>query len=59
MAATTLIPLSIPEIRGNEWRYVKECLDTGWVSYAGSYVGKFEKPKLTGDCCEYKPLSII
>ena len=36
------IPLSIPNISGKEWLYVKECLDTGWVSSAGSYVGKFE-----------------
>ena len=26
------IPLIEPEIRGNEWKYVQECLDTGWVS---------------------------
>ena len=38
-----LIPLSIPEIRGNEWKYIKECLDTNWVSYCGTYVDKFEK----------------
>jgi len=37
------IPLSVPEIRGNEWEYVKECLDTGWVSSAGSYVEHFEQ----------------
>ncbi len=37
------IPLSVPEIRGNEWRYVKECLDTHWVSSAGSYVDRFEQ----------------
>ncbi|MBF0619472.1 MAG: LegC family aminotransferase [Candidatus Omnitrophica bacterium] len=37
-----MIPLSIPEIRGNEWVYVKECLDTGWVSSVGSYVDRFE-----------------
>lgn len=36
------IPLCIPEIRGNEWQYVKECLDTGWVSSVGSYVTRFE-----------------
>lgn len=36
------IPLSIPEIRGNEWAYVKKCLDTGWVSSVGSYVERFE-----------------
>lgn len=37
-----MIPLCIPEIRGNEWKYVKECLDTNWVSSVGSYVDKFE-----------------
>lgn len=38
-----MIPLSIPHLNGNEWQYVKECLDTGWVSSAGSYVTKFEE----------------
>jgi perosamine synthetase len=36
------IPLAVPTIRGNEWKYVKECLDTGWVSSVGSFVGQFE-----------------
>lgn len=38
-----MIPLCIPEIRGNEWKYVKDCLDTNWVSSVGSYVNKFEE----------------
>lgn len=38
-----IIPLSVPNICGNEWNYVKECLDTGWVSSAGKYVDLFEK----------------
>lgn len=38
-----MIPLSIPNINGNEWEYVKNCLDTGWISSAGSYVSKFEQ----------------
>jgi perosamine synthetase len=38
-----MIPLSIPSITGNEWRYVKECLDTGWVSTAGPFVERFEE----------------
>jgi|SRR5215831_4636194 len=42
-AAATSIPLSVPEIRGNEWKYVKDCLDSGWVSSAGEYVTRFEK----------------
>lgn len=37
------IPLSEPLISGNEWRYIKECLDTGWVSSSGEYVNQFEK----------------
>lgn len=37
------IPLSAPNISGNEWRYVRECLDTGWVSTAGAFVTRFEE----------------
>ena len=37
------IPLCVPEIRGNEWKYIKECLDTNWVSSVGSFVGRFER----------------
>jgi perosamine synthetase len=29
-------------LRGNEWAYVKECLDTNWVSSAGPFVDRFE-----------------
>ena len=38
-----MIPLSVPNIAGNEWKYVKDCLDTGWISSVGSYVTKFEQ----------------
>lgn len=38
-----MIPLCVPQLEGNEWKYVKECLDTNWVSSAGSYVNKFEE----------------
>ena len=37
------IPLCVPELRGNEWRYVKECLDTGWVSSVGPFVQQLER----------------
>lgn len=37
-----MIPLCVPEIKGNEWKYIKDCLDTNWVSSVGSYVDKFE-----------------
>lgn len=32
-----------PHFGGNEWDYVKECIDTGWVSSAGKYVDRFEE----------------
>ena len=38
-----MIPLSVPNISGNEWKYVKDCLDTAWISSAGNYVDKFEE----------------
>lgn len=31
-----------PEFSGNEWVYVKECIDTGWVSSVGKFVDEFE-----------------
>jgi aminotransferase in exopolysaccharide biosynthesis len=37
-----MIPLSVPHVAGNEWKYVRECLDTEWVSSAGKFVDKFE-----------------
>ncbi|MFC4601583.1 LegC family aminotransferase [Cohnella hongkongensis] len=37
------VPLHAPVFGGNEWSYVKQCLDTGWVSSAGSYVALFER----------------
>ena len=40
---TRKIPLSEPVFSGNEWNYVKDCLDSGWVSSSGPYVDRFEK----------------
>lgn len=37
------IPLHEPSFAGNEWAYVKECLDTGWVSSVGKFVDRFEQ----------------
>lgn len=36
------VALHEPEFGGNEWAYVKECLDTGWVSSMGKFVDRFE-----------------
>ena len=37
-----MLLLSGPNMAGNEWKYIKDCLDTGWVSSVGSYVDDFE-----------------
>ncbi|WP_103019847.1 LegC family aminotransferase [Salinibacter altiplanensis] len=37
------VALHEPTFKGNEWEYVKECIDTGWVSPVGSYVDQFEE----------------
>jgi perosamine synthetase len=36
------IVLHEPWFAGNEWNYVKDCIDTGWVSSVGAYVDRFE-----------------
>ncbi len=32
-----------PEFDGNEWEYVKECIDSNYVSSVGKFVDKFER----------------
>lgn len=36
------IALAEPDLGGNEWTYVKACLDSGWVSSVGAFVDRFE-----------------
>lgn len=36
------VALHEPSFAGNEWAYVKECIDTGWVSSVGSFVDRYE-----------------
>lgn len=36
------ISLHEPCFNGNEWAYVKDCIDSTWVSYVGKYVDRFE-----------------
>lgn len=36
------IPLSVPNLKGNELKYVTNAVETEWVSTAGPYVDKFE-----------------
>lgn len=35
-------PLHEPHFAGNEWKYLKECLDSTFVSSVGKYVDRFE-----------------
>jgi len=44
------IALHEPRFSGKEWVYVKDCLDSGWVSSVGRYVDRFEAmlAKVTG-----------
>jgi perosamine synthetase len=36
------VPLYRPSLKGNESRYVLECLETSWISARGRFVGEFE-----------------
>lgn len=36
------IPLSVPNIKGNELKYVTEAIETEWVSTGGSFINDFE-----------------
>ena len=37
-----MIPLAIPNLSGNESRYLQECIDTAFVSSVGPFVDRFE-----------------
>ncbi|MCD4737186.1 MAG: LegC family aminotransferase [Bacteroidales bacterium] len=47
------IPLCVPEIKGNEWKYIKECLDTNFVSSVGPFVDRFENMVADYVNCKY------
>jgi len=38
-----MIPVSEPLLAGNELDYVRDCIETGWISSAGSYIERFER----------------
>lgn len=40
---TTLIPLAVPNLSGNEAKYLQECIDSGFVSSVGPFVSRFEQ----------------
>jgi len=37
------IPVNEPLLNGNEEKYLKECIRTGWISSEGPFIEKFEK----------------
>lgn len=37
------IPLSVPNLKGNEMKYVTKAIETEWVSTGGPYVNEFEQ----------------
>jgi len=37
------IPVASPVLGGNEKKYVLECLDSGWISSIGRFIGLFEE----------------
>ncbi len=38
-----MIPLAIPQMTGVEWTYLKECIDSNFVSSVGPFVDRFEE----------------
>jgi len=42
MSSPKFIPVCEPSLIGNEKKYVLDCLETNWISSAGSYVDRFE-----------------
>ena len=52
------VALHAPEFGGNEWAYVKDCLDTGWVSSAGAYVDRFER-ELAAYCGVRRAVAVV
>ena len=42
VAGSRKVPLHEPNFDGNEWNYVKECLDSTFVSSVGKFVDRFE-----------------
>ena len=43
MTKNDFIPLSVPNLKGNEIKYVTNAIESEWVSTGGSYINKFEE----------------
>lgn len=49
MMEASFIPVCEPKFEGNEKKYLAECIDSGWVSSEGPFVGKLEA-QFAEDC---------
>ena len=38
-----MIPIAVPNLAGNEARYLQECVDSNYVSSVGPFVDRFEE----------------
>ncbi len=47
-----------PLFCGREWEYLKDCIDTGWVSSVGSYVDRIEQ-MLAGYCGAKRAVAVV
>ncbi|MBN2288956.1 MAG: aminotransferase class I/II-fold pyridoxal phosphate-dependent enzyme [Candidatus Glassbacteria bacterium] len=52
-AVREVIPLAVPNLSGNEGKYLRECIETNFVSSAGPFVEKFEEmvARAAGTAC--------
>lgn len=39
----TMIPVNEPALGSRELEYVRECVETGWISSAGAFIDRFER----------------
>ena len=37
------IPVAIPDLSGNEQKYVSDAIKSTWISSTGAYIDRFEK----------------
>lgn len=42
-SSSKFIPVAAPALVGNEMAYVKDCLETSWISSNGEYIRRFEQ----------------
>jgi perosamine synthetase len=43
MEMSDFIPINEPLLKGNEKKYLNECIDTGWISSEGPFIKRFEE----------------